>query len=57
MGEVGGLIEKKQKYSRTSMVRTLMARLPCLTRTRSWVPMNPYMRLLHLCFHAVIFIF
>ena len=25
-------------YSRTSMARTLMARLFCLTRTRSWVP-------------------
>ena len=25
-------------YSRTSMARTLMARLPRLVRTRSWVP-------------------
>ena len=26
------------RYSRTSMAQTLMARIPCLTRTRSWVP-------------------
>ena len=29
-------------YSRTSMARTLMARLPWLLRTRSWVPRNKY---------------
>ena len=29
-----------QKYSRTSMARTLMARLPRLFRTRYWVPWN-----------------
>ena len=28
----------------TSMNQTLMARLPCLSRTRSWVPMIPYLR-------------
>ena len=28
------------KYSRTSMARTLIARLPRLFRTRSWVPWN-----------------
>ena len=33
-------------YGRTSMAQTLMAHLPRLTRTRSWVPMIPYMRLL-----------
>ena len=34
------------KYSRTSRAQTLMARLPCLTRTCSWVLMSPCMRLL-----------
>ena len=33
-------------YSRTSMARTLTTCLPCLTRTRTWVPMIPYMRFL-----------
>ena len=33
-------------YSITAMARTLMARLPCLTRTRSWGPMIPYIVLL-----------
>ena len=33
-------------YSRTSIARTLIARLLFLTRTSSWVPMIPYMRLL-----------
>ena len=28
----------------SSMARTLMAHLPCLTRTHSWAPMVPYMR-------------
>ena len=40
------LFEKLHKYSWTSVAWTLMARLPCLTRTHSWVPMIPYMRLL-----------
>ena len=36
------------------MSRTLMARLPYLTRTRSLVPMIPYMRLLwsNFCIYA-----
>ena len=33
-------------YSRTSMARTLMACIPCLTRTCPWVPIVPYTRLL-----------
>ena len=33
-------------YSRTSMARTLLAGLLCLTRTGSWVPLIPYMILL-----------
>ena len=32
--------------SRSLMARALMARLPWLTRARSWVPMISYMRLL-----------
>ena len=32
--------QQQQIYSRTSMARTLMARLPWLFRTRSWVPWN-----------------
>ena len=36
------------KCNRISLeiAQTLMARLPCLTRYRSWVPMNSYLRLL-----------
>ena len=49
--------------SQISITQTQMTRLPCLTRTRSWIPMVPYMKLLsssvvkflHLWFHAVIF--
>ena len=42
--------------SRTSMARTLMARLPCLTRTRSWVPIVLYLRLLWSNFYFNFFI-
>ena len=34
------------KYSKIPTARTLMARIPCLTRIHSWVPRVPYMRLL-----------
>ena len=53
-------------HSGSSMARTPMAHLPCITRTRSRVFMIPYMRLLwsdsvvrllYLSFYAVIFIF
>ena len=46
-------------YSRTSMAQTLMARIPFLTRTRSWVPMVPYMRLLlsNFCIYGVVLLF
>ena len=33
---------KIKEYSRTSMARTLMARLPRLVRTRSWAPWNKF---------------
>ena len=44
---------------RTSLAETLMARLPCLTRTHSWVPMMPYMRLLwsNFCFYVFMLLF
>ena len=39
------------------MAQTLMAGIPCLTRTCSWLSMVPHMKLLlshlHQCFHAV----
>ena len=46
-------------YSRTSTAQTLMARLPCLTRTRFCVPMIPYMRLLlsNVCIYVFILFF
>ena len=46
-------------YSRTSMVRNLMACLPCLFRTRSWIPVVPYMRLLwsNLCIYVFVLLF
>ena len=50
-----GILIYLKIYSRTSLARTLMARLPCLTRTCSWVPMILYyMRLLWLnfCFYV-----
>ena len=50
-----GRSETKKRYSRTSMARTLMARLPCLTRTRSLVPMIPYMRVLWSNFYIYVF--
>ena len=34
------LFTEAANYSRTSIARTLMARLPRLVRTRSWVPWN-----------------
>ena len=43
--------------SRALMARTVMTRLPWLTRTRSWIPIVPYMRFLWSNFPAVIFIF
>ena len=44
------------------MARTLMARLHCLTRIRSWFPMIPYMRLIWsnlsiFCFFMLLFSF
>ena len=41
------------------MARTLMARIPCLIRTRSSVPMVPYMRLLWsiLCIYVFMLFF
>ena len=53
------LIKEISEYSRTSMTLTLMARVLCLTRTRSWVAYETsVVTFLHLCFHAVIiFIF
>ena len=48
-------------YHHTSMARTLMPRLPCLNRTRAWVPIVPLWdccgQILHLYIHAVIFIY
>ena len=43
----------KCHYSRTSMARTLMARLPRLVRTRSWVPWNKF----HSCRFRIVFFF
>ena len=65
LDEIWDLIESVSEAFLTysSMARTLMARLLCLTSTRSLIPMVPYMKLLwsdfflHLWFHAVIFIF
>ena len=42
-------------YSRTSMARSLLARLSCLTRTRSWVPMIPFVGLLWSIFCMYVF--
>ena len=41
------------------MAQTLMARLPWLTRTHSWVPMIPYMRLLssNFCIYVFLLLF
>ena len=41
------------------MAQTLMAHLPCLTRTRPWVPMIPYMRLLwsNFCIYVFMLLF
>ena len=38
------------------IARTLMARVPCLTRYRSWVPMNSYTRLLWSDFCIYVFL-
>ena len=57
------LIKEISEYSRTSLTLTLMARVLCLTRTRSRVAYEliyepSVVTFLHLCFHAVIiFIF
>ena len=47
------------KYSRTSMARTPMAILSCPTRTCSWVPLIPYMRLLwsNFCIYGFMLLF
>ena len=50
------------RYSRASMARTLMARLPCLTRTRSWalwshIHYTFVVNFLHLCFSCCYFHF
>ena len=42
-------------YNRTLMARTLIARLPCLTRTRSCVPMAPYKSIMWLHFYIHVF--
>ena len=53
----------KYKYSRISMAQILMNYLPCLARTRSWIPIFPYMRLLWsnfyipICFSCWLFSF
>ena len=41
------------------MARTMMARLSCLTRTRSWGPIILYMRLLwsNFCFYVFMLLF
>ena len=44
------LVQGKKIYSRTPMARTLMARLPRLVRTRSWVTWNKF----HSCRFGII---
>ena len=46
-------------YSRTSMTRTVMAHLPCLTRTSSRAPLIPYMILLwsNFCIYVFMLLF
>ena len=52
-------LKEKSIYNRTSVARTLMARLLCLTRTRFEVPAVPYMRLLwsNVCIYVFVLLF
>ena len=54
-----GVVHSECIYSRTSMARTLMACLPCLSRTRSWISMVPYMILLwsNFCIYVFMLLF
>ena len=62
LSKLSALFPMQIKYIRTAVARTRTGCIACLTRTRSWVHMIPYMRLLSsnfyiYVFHAVIFIF